>query len=643
MSLNNMCRPLLGAVLLALLPALVVAQEKPKPNFLWITLEDISPNLGCYGDKYAHTPSMDALAARGVRYTSAFATIGVCAPSRSTLITGVYAPSLGTHPMRCQGDLPDGVQCFSRYLREAGYYCTNNVKTDYNFKHPRESWDENSKNAHYKNRDKDQPFFAIFNLTTCHESQIRLPEPEHQRRMATLPAAARHDPAKAELPPYHPDTPEVRQDWARYADMISFTDRRVGELLHELEEAGLAENTIVFVFSDHGAGIPRSKRWLYDSSLRVPFIVHVPQNFQHLAPAEAGGTVDRLISLVDVAPTMLSLAQIQPPAHMQGVAFLGQHAAAPREHVFGHRDRMDERTDMIRAVRDGRYKYIRNYYPQRPYFHEQFLNYANEMPSLRVWQKLSREGKLEGPSTLYMGHDKPTEELYDTEADPHEINNLASAPEHQKTLERLRSELDHWQSQIIDLGLLPEADLRTRFGDRPAYNAVREKHETYPLARISAAASLAIQRDARNLTQLVRLLDDSDPSVRFWAASGVAAIPPRQGEATAIGEALQKAARDSAAWVRVAAAEGLCVHGDTASGQPILEAGLSDANPWVRLQAIEAIDRLGLKGDSLTPKLAAAHSDSNEYVVRVAEHAQPQPDPNRPKANRPKAKKGKNG
>jgi len=616
------------------------AAEAARPNFLWITLEDISPNLGCYGDQYARTPSMDALAARGVRYSNAFATIGVCAPSRSTLITGVYAPSLGTHPMRCQSDLPEGVPCFPQYLREAGYYCTNNVKTDYNFKHPRETWDENSKDAHYKNRGKDQPFFAVFNLTSCHESQIRLPEAEYQRRMATLDPGDKHDPAKAELPPYHPDTPDVRQDWARYADMITFTDRRVGELLEELEDAGLADNTIVFLFSDHGAGMPRSKRWLYDTSLKVPFIVHMPKQFQNLAPGPTGEATDRMVSLVDVAPTMLSLAGLPPAKHMQGTAFLGKHAGPPRKFVYGHRDRMDERTDLIRAVRDGRFKYIRNYYPQRPYFHEQYLGYGNEMPTLRVWQQLSKAGKLEGAQAIFMGDSKPTEELYDTQADPYEIVNLASSAEHQETLQRLSGELNRWQAEIVDLGLLPEADLRTRFGNRPAYNAVRDNASVYPLAEIAKAAAVAIQRDGKNLPTLTSWLGHADPAVRFWAAQGVASLQATQSEARARRIA-QGALSDTAAWVRVAAAEGLCSQGERKAAQPVLEAALSDANPWVRLQAIEAIDRLGLKGDSLQQKLDAAHGDSNEYVVRVAEHAAPKPSGNRPEGKKGKGKKAK--
>jgi N-sulfoglucosamine sulfohydrolase len=589
-----------------------------KPNFLWITLEDISPNLGCYGDAYARTPHIDSLAQRGVRYTNAFATIGVCAPSRSTLITGVYAPALGTHHMRCQGTLPASIQCFSKYLRDAGYYCTNNVKTDYNFQHPKGSWDESSNKAHYKNRAKDQPFFAIFNLTTCHESQIRLPEKEYERRMATLDEADRHDPAKASIPPYHPDTPEVRKDWARYADMITFTDRRVGEILQELEQAGLADDTIVFFFSDHGAGMPRSKRWLYDSSLKVPFIVHVPERFRGVAPAKPGESTDRLISLVDVPPTMLSLAGIKPVKHMQGSAFLGKHAGEERKYIFGHRDRMDERTDMLRAVRDSRYKYIRNYFPQRPYFHEQFLNYAYEMPTLRVWQQLSRAGKLEGPQAVFMAQQKPAEELYDTQADPHEVRNLAGSPEHQDTLKRLRGELNRWQREIVDLGFLPEADLRTRFGDVPAYKAVRDSYDSYPIDRIAGLLEQTSGVDADRLPHLMHLLDHADPAVRFWGATRISALDGDIGDQAK--QALAATLEDKQAWVAVAAADSLCRLGETDRGLPRLKQALQDENPWVRLQAAEAIDRLDDQAGLTDADVQRLLEDKAEYVVRVAEH-----------------------
>ena len=602
--------------------ALVVAAPRlsaaERPNVLWITCEDISPNLGCYGDDYAITPNLDRLAEQGVRYTHAFAPIGVCAPARSCLITGMYPPSIGTQHMRCDGVLPDGVKCFPQYLREAGYYCTNNAKTDYNFQQPAGTWDESSRNAHWRKRRPDQPFFSVFNFTTCHESQIRLPERPYQARMNELPPEYRHDPAKAPIPPYHPDTPEVRKDWARYADMITYMDRQAGEILRQLDEDGLAEDTIVFYFSDHGAGMPRSKRWLYDSSTRVPFIVRFPEKYKHLAPGEPGATTDRLVSFVDFGPTVLSLLGVDVGEHMQGKPFLGEQAMQPRDYVFGYRDRMDERYDLLRSARDKRYKYIRNYMPQLPWFHHQYISYMYEMPTTRVWQELADRGDLTGPPAVFMALSKPTEELYDTEADPHEVRNLADSPEHQEILGRLRTACRDWQYEIVDLGLLPEADLRTRYGEGSPYDAVRRDPETYPIERIAAAADLAGERDPANLSRLVELLRDRDPAVRSWGATGIGSLGSR-GDSAA--DRVAELLADSAPWVRVAAADALCRLGRFKAAVPVLTQSLDDENEWVRLQAINVLDRIDEHGRPALSALKTSLQDSNNYVVRVAERA----------------------
>ncbi len=530
----------------------------------------------------------------------------------------MYAPSLGTQHMRCQGTLPDYVKCFPEYLRRAGYYCTNNVKTDYNFKHDKATWDESSQQAHWRKRGPGQPFFSVFNFTTSHESQIRLPEAQYRRRTADFTPRERHDPARVPIPPYHPDTPEVRRDWARYHDMITFMDKQAGGILEQLEADGLADDTIVFFFSDHGAGMPRSKRWLYDSSTRVPLIVRFPSRYEALAPGKPGTATDRLVSFVDFGPTVLGLAGVDVPSHMQGKPFLGARAAAPREYVFGFRDRMDERTDLIRSVRDARYKYIRNYIPQLPWFGSQHISYMDEMPTMRAWQRLADQGKLTGASAIFMASSKPTEELYDTRDDPFEVHNLADAPEHRDTLRRLREAHRAWQEEIIDLGLLPEADLRTRFGTRAPYDAVRRDPSLYPLRRIADAADLANRRESSDLPKLVELLRDGDPAVRYWAAVGIGSL---DDAATPAAKATADALADPAATVRIAAADALCRMGAIDRALPALVKGLKDGNPWARLQAIQVLDRLG---DAARPALAdlkAARGDANEYVVRVAEHA----------------------
>ena len=610
--------PFRAAMLAALIAGPVRADTPGRPNIVWITCEDISPNLGCYGDDYAVTPNLDRLATQGVRYTSAFAPIGVCAPSRSSLITGMYAPSLGSQHMRCQGTLPDSVKCFPQYLRRAGYYCTNNVKTDYNFKYDPAAWDESSARAHWRKRGEGQPFFSVFNFVSSHESQIRLPEAQFRERTAGFTPRERHDPARAPIPPYHPDTPEVRRDWARYADMITFMDRQAGGVLKQLDDDGLAGDTIVFFFSDHGAGMPRSKRWLYDSSTRVPLIVRFPERYAGLAPGKPGTTTDRLVSFVDFGPTVLALAGADVPSHMQGKPFLGAWAAGPRRYVYGFRDRMDERTDLIRSVRDERYKYIRNYMPQLPWFGSQHISYMHEMPTMRVWQRLADAGELAGTPSVFMAPEKPMEELYDTRADPWEVRNLADSPEHRDALERLREARRAWQEEVVDLGLLPEADLRTRFGGEAPYAAVRRDPGSYPLRRIADAADLANRREPSALPKLVGLLSDGDPAVRYWAAVGIGSLGTDSALAA---KSMAGALADPSATVRVAAADALCRIGQVDRALPTLVAGLKDVNPWVRLQSIQVLDRLGDAARPALEALKAARADGNEYVVRVAEHA----------------------
>jgi len=590
-----------------LLPALLLAgavsQEPLRPNILWITCEDISPNLGCYGDSTATTPNLDQLAVQGVRYTNAFAPIGVCAPSRSTLILGTFATSAGTHHMRCNGPRPDYLRCFPEYLRDAGWYTSNNSKTDYNFPSPKAAWDENGTKAHWRSRKPGQRFFSVFNFVSCHESQIRTGE--------AMKRAPTHDPAKAPIPPYHPDTPEVRKDWARYADNITTMDKQVGAVLKELEEDGLADDTIVFYFSDHGAGMPRSKRWLYDSSLKVPMMIRFPAKWKALAPSGPGTTSDRLISFVDYGPTVLSLAGVKAPAHMQGKPFLGDAAEKPREYIHGFRDRMDDRYDLLRAVRDRRWKYIRNFRPDLPW--AQFISYMYEMPTMKVWQRLHDEGKLNEVQDRFF-RTKPAEELYDTEADPWEIRNLADDPAHRETLDRMRAELRRWVLEIRDLGFLPEAELRTRFGSTPPHLAVRQEPKSYPLERLFDAADLASRGDPKS----VELLDDPDGAVRYWGAVGCRVSGDKAKPAE---EKLLKALGDSSVSVRIAAADALSRLGRLGEALPVLARGLQDENEWARLHAATVLDGLGAKADPVKEAIQAASKDKNEYVKRVIEHA----------------------
>jgi uncharacterized sulfatase len=472
---------ILAAALALIAPAVAVVAAD-RPNILWVSIEDTSPDLGCYGDKYAVTPNLDRLAGQGCRYTNCFTHAGVCAPSRSGLITGMYPTSMGTHFMRCKGVPPSYVKCFPEYLRAAGYYCTNDNKTDYNFDPPLTAWDESGRGAHWRNRPtKETPFFAVINLTQTHESQVRLPEAQLEERRKTLAPHELHDPAKAPLPPYYPDTPRVRRDMANLYDNITFTDKLIGQILKDLEDDGLADNTIVFFWGDHGRGLPRHKRWIYDSGTHTPLIIRWPGKLQ------PGSVNDELVAFLDFAPTLLNLAGVEIPKHLQGRAFLGEKLTAPRQYVYACRDRMDEALDIIRGVRDKRYHYIRNYRPDLPY--AQDIAYMNEMPTMQEWRRLAAAGELNGPQAIFFQPTKPVEELYDTQADPHEINNLANDPKHDEVLTRLRAAHEKWREDTGDLGLIPEAELNQQRRPGGQWSVTADPAMAFKLGKITIRCS----------------------------------------------------------------------------------------------------------------------------------------------------------
>ena len=550
-----------------------------RPNVLWITCEDMSPNLGCYGDAYAVTPNLDRLAVKGVRYSQVFSHAGVCAPSRSGLITGMYPTSLGSHHMRCTTSLPDFVKCFPEYLRNAGYYCTNRSKTDYNFDVPANAWDvAKGAKAHWRSRKPGQRFFSVFNLTVTHESRIRAAYTKLE-----------HDPSQAVLPPYLPDTPLVRRDWARYHDLITEMDAQAGRLLDQLEEDGLAEDTIVFFFSDHGVGLPRAKQWIYDAGTHVPLIVYFPEKYRHLAPAASGSVVDRLVSFVDIGPSVLSLVGLEIPGHVQGKPFLGTRAVEPRQYVYGVRDRMDERYDMNRTVRDHRYKYHRNYFPARPF--APWLDYMEKLATLQEWRRLQAEDKLSGVQAFFMQETKPVEELYDIQADPFEQVNLAESTEHQDVLRRMREAHFDWACQTVDLGLLPEQDMRDRAQGSSEYEMARSEAAALPFRRIFDTAVLSGQGPG-GVPDLLERVADEDAAVRFWAMIGLTNTAA-QGEAAV--RVLETALADSAIEVRIVAAEALCRIDREEVALPILTDALAHKSSWVRLQAANSLDRVGEK------------------------------------------------
>jgi arylsulfatase A-like enzyme len=474
------------------IPGVAAAGSDERWNVLLLVAEDLGPRLGPYGDEVVHTPHIDWLAEQGTRYTRAFTTAGVCAASRAAIIMGVHQNHWGAGHMRSyrNGYLaipPPDWKAFPELLRAAGYYTVNDGKTDYQmgttlggaFGGPESIWDETDAED-WRGRAEGQPFFAYITFLATHESQIW---PTWDLTSLTKLAMAfirvpihwqwthETDPSRVAIPPYYPDTPTVRADLARYYNNIAVMDRQVGEVLSKLEEDGVADHTIVLFTSDHGDGLPRAKRWLYDSGIHVPLIVRWP------GVTEAGSVDGDLVSGVDLAPTILAAADVAVPDRMEGRVFAGPAKAPEPPYVFAARDRIDDQIDRVRAIRDRRFKYVRHLLPEQPYVAES--SFRDQMPMMQELLALAEADDLEGAPALWFRKRRDAEELFDTDTDPHEIRNLAGDQAHQATLERMRNVLDARITSGRDLGLLAEAELSQRFwpgGKQPETEAPTIEH-----------------------------------------------------------------------------------------------------------------------------------------------------------------------
>lgn len=419
------------------------AQPNPgSPNILWIVADDLGPDLGCYGESLVYTPNLDKLAGEGTRFNHAYTVAAVCSVSRSALITGMQPVSIGCHQHRTQfkDSLPEPVRPITEYFRQAGYFVTNKGKTDYNFIHHKDSL---YNGTDWRQRKEGQPFFAQVQISYPHRPFKRDPSRPVDADQVTLP-------------PYYPDHSIARQDWALYLETIQAVDREVGEILERLEKDGLADNTVVFFFGDQGRPHVRAKQFLYDGGIHTPLIIRWPKK---LTP----GTVnDQLISNLDLAPTAMKIANITPPDYMQGKDFLGK-GNTPRTYIYAMRDRRDETVDRIRAVRTQNFKYIRNFYPERPY--TQFNAYKKQAyPMLTLMQVMYRNGELTPEQAHFMGQDRPAEELYDLKNDPYELYNLANKEGYQEELKKLGQVLDTWLKEV-DRGQYPEDPKEIRYAE----------------------------------------------------------------------------------------------------------------------------------------------------------------------------------
>ena len=484
-------RKSLGISFLFLFAGNVFSQQTTQPsppNIVWIVCEDLSPqHLETYGGTGGKTPFLNALAAESVQYNQVFATAGVCAPSRAAIITGAYQTSIGAMHMRTLAAsaaaldayppgfkgystlLPEGMKTYPELLRSAGYYTSNNSKEDYQFESPVTMWDESGRKAHYRNRsDSTQPFFSIFNFTVSHESQVWMRE---QEELLVRPE-------EVSVPPVYPDDSLTRRVLARFITNAMRMDQQVGEVVAQLKEDGLYENTIIFFFSDHGDGMPYFKRELYDRGLRVPLLIKAPF-------LEAGSQSNELISFVDFAPTLLSLAGIPIPESMQGQAFLGQQkSATPRKYSYAARDRMDSEYDRVRAVTDGKFKYIRNYMPEKPNY--QNIKYRLQNPLMGHLLELNSKGLLNENQARWFASTKPEEELYDTKADPWEFKNLIGNPLYEEKLNELRKAHEEWVLNYGDLGALNEMQMvRNWWGGKDSPPIATPAESTYEGGKVS--------------------------------------------------------------------------------------------------------------------------------------------------------------
>ena len=446
------CALFYGVILIEPGMSFSIQAQSIKPNIIWITCEDISPFIGAYGDKLVKTPNIDQLAREGIKFTRAYTAAGVCAPSRSSFITGMYPISIGTQHMRTSGDpkyqpvpsyaavIPDYVKCFPEFLRKAGYYCTNNEKQDYQFEPPVTVWDENGPAASFRNRPANTAFFAVFNLFITHESQL------FSRKDSLL-----LDSNQLQVPPYYPDTRTVRHDMDRLFTNIERMDAQVGEIIKMLKDDGLYNHTIIFFYSDHGGALPWMKREILERGTHIPLIIRFPG-------ATDGGTVnEQLVSGVDLAPTVLSLAGVPVPKYMQGQAFLGnQKSLTQRKYVFAARDRMDTEYDRVRMVRDQHFRYLYNYMPNQPYY--QNIEYRLSIPMMKEFLQLRDKNKLDSFQMAWFKN-KPAEELYDVDNDPHELHNLVANPKYKVKLSELRNALQSWIKTVGDKSAIPEKEM----------------------------------------------------------------------------------------------------------------------------------------------------------------------------------------
>ena len=606
----------LFAVTLGGLSAATAAGDD-RPNILWLTSEDNGISwVSCYGATNCRTPAIDELAAEGFRYTHCFDNAAVCAPTRSTWITGMYAISNGTQPMRSRNEIPhDKIPYYPDLLRKAGYHTSNSIKTDYNIggRPDKECWDVMDRKVRYgwRERRPGQPFFAVVNTTSSHESRAH-GEAENLR----------NDPGKMQLASYHPDLPAIRRSYAQYADAVENMDNDIRTTLEALKADGLYDDTIIIYNSDHGGVMPRSKRFLYSSGVHCPLVIRIPEKYKHLWPAEKPGmTVDRIVSFVDMPKTWLSLAGARIPDTMQGTIFLGKELEPEPQYHLSFRERADDRCDSVRMIRDKRYAYYKNYMPYAPA--GQYLAYLWKIPAAPAWEQYYREGKSNAITGQFF-EPRVSEEFYDTVEDFDNVHNLIDVPEHQAKIAEMRKAMRRMQLELHDSGLIPETMRERRAAEHGVtiFEMVRDP-QLYPLESYLDAADMALARDQENLPALIEGISDSDACIRYWSVVGLLLLERNAAPAaTKLLSALDDDAEEVkmlAAWTLVKIGhreEGLATLRDMLFNGTTIDRELDNLLDWMDADAVELVQEFLQTQPKKKRDILSKITQDHEMVIR---------------------------
>ncbi len=534
-----------------ILPCLAGAEEAKKPNFLFILSEDNSMHfLRLYGDKAGATPHIEGMAEQGITFDHAFSCAPVCSVARTTLMTGIYGPKIGSqyHRRSALAALPKGVEMWPAYLRKAGYYTSNKSKKDYNV-HEGKVWDVSSNKGTWRARKKGQPFFHMETTAVSHEGSLHFKKDQMKQPTETPEE-------DVWIAPYHPDTPTFRYTYARYHDRIKMADEHVGTLLNKLKEDGLLEDTFIFYFGDHGGVLPRGKGYIYESGLHVPLVVRIPKNFKHMVNLSAGSRAKGFVEFVDFGPTLLNLADVEIPKALDGKPFLGANISEKelesRDSSFGYADRFDEKYDFCRSIRKGKFQYIRNYWSHLPDGLQN--NYRYRMLAYEEWRQLFKAGKLNAAQSQFF-LPRPVEQLFDCEADPHQVNDLSRNAEYAKVLKDLRGDLQKQLRSVNDLSFYPESFMvENALDDGMSYGRKNRKE----ISKLMEIADLSLLPFNKAEKKLRKALASEKPLERYWALLTCANFGKQAGVLASVA---RKNLKDDNLIVRLRAAEFLGVIG----------------------------------------------------------------------------------